>query len=85
MTKPLRLAMPLVTEFLDALRENQFFSRQQINDSIKAGLDGQPVFWASEGGLEVGTRFQIDPEKAVCVGDMQLGDLHPPVQKEISS
>lgn len=81
MTKPLRLAMPLVTEFLDALRDNHFYSRHQINDSIKAGLDGQPVFWASEGGLEVGTRFQIDPEKAVCVGDMQLGDLHP-VKKE---
>jgi hypothetical protein len=72
MTKPLRIAMPLVTEFLDALRENGFFHRQQINESIKAGIDGQPVFWAKENGLEVGTRFQIDPEKAISGSDLYL-------------
>lgn len=42
------------------------------NESIKAGIDGQPVFWAKENGLEVGTRFQIDPEKAISGSDLYI-------------
>ena len=54
MSKPLRLAMPKTTEFIDALR--YAFGELQIDRSIRAGIDGQPTFWAAEAGQEIGTR-----------------------------
>lgn len=54
MSKPLRLAMPTTAGFIDALREA--FGASQIDRSIRAGIDGQPTFWACENGQEIGTR-----------------------------
>jgi hypothetical protein len=56
----LREAMPETTAFIDALRAA--FGADAINPSIKAGMNGQPTFWAQENGIEVGTRA---PEGAV--------------------
>jgi hypothetical protein len=53
--KTMREAMPVVAAFVDDLR--QVFGAETINRSIAAGVRGQPgKFWASEGGVEVGTR-----------------------------
>lgn len=55
--KPLRLAMPHTAGFVDALREA--YGAPQIDAAIKAGIDGQPTFWARENSQEVGTRAPI--------------------------
>ena len=52
--KPMRQAMPRVAEFIDALREA--CGAASIDRSIRAGIDGQPTFWAAEAGQEIGTR-----------------------------
>lgn len=52
--KNLRQDMPLVTEFVDAMREA--FGAEPGNAAIRAGLDGQPTFWARENGHEIGTK-----------------------------
>lgn len=54
--KPMREAMPTVAGWIDELRE--VFGADQINPSIKAGMEGQPTFWARENGVEVGTKFE---------------------------
>lgn len=52
--KNLRESMPLITAFIDECRE--VFGAEAINQSIRAGLDGQETFWARENGIEIGTR-----------------------------
>lgn len=54
MAKPMRQAMPRVAAFIDALREA--YGAATIDRSIRAGIDGQPTFWACENGQEIGTR-----------------------------
>lgn len=58
MTKPnsLREEMPLVTAFIDDLRAA--FGADQINASIKAGINGAGTFYASENGREIGSKSQ---------------------------
>lgn len=53
-TQNLREAMPLTTGFIDALRAA--FGADAINPSIKSGINGQPTFYATENGIEVGTK-----------------------------
>jgi len=55
MTKPLRQAMPTVAAWIDALRDA--FGAEEINAAIKAGIDGQPTFYAAEGGQQIGTKL----------------------------
>lgn len=51
----MRESMPTIAAFVDELRE--VFGAETINRSIKAGMAGQPgKFWATEGGMEVGTK-----------------------------
>lgn len=52
MSQNLRAEMPTVAAWIDELREA--FGADQINPAIKAGMNGQPTFWAKENGLEVG-------------------------------
>jgi hypothetical protein len=54
MAKPLRETMPLCAGFIDEMR--QAFGAAEINASIKAGIEGQPTFYASENGVEIGTK-----------------------------
>lgn len=68
----LRVDMPLVTEFIDAVREA--FGRAPVDAAIRAGLDGQPTFWASENGIEIGVRT---PDTGVPVSQMVIGPLLP--------
>ena len=46
--------MPVVTEFIDSVREA--FGTDVVNGSIKAGLAGDGSFYANENGVEVGSR-----------------------------
>ena len=48
MSKPMRDAMPKVSEFVDACRG--VFGVLSINNAIRDGIDGLPTFYASEGG-----------------------------------
>lgn len=50
----LRDAMPITASFIDALREA--FGADGINEQIRRGIKGEPVFWAFENEMEVGTR-----------------------------
>lgn len=51
----LREQMPVVTAFIDNMREA--FGTEFMNDIIKRGGRGEPVFWASENGIEYGTKM----------------------------
>lgn len=70
----LRADMPLVTEFIDAVRE--VFGRAAVDAAIRAGLEGQPTFWARENGFEVGVRA---PDTGVPVSQMVIGPLRATV------
>lgn len=77
MTKPLRETMPLCAEFIDACRE--VFGAAEINAAMRAGLDGQPTFYASENGHAIGTK-SID--RGIPLSELQIGPLSAPVQTE---
>ena len=70
MTKPLRQKMPLVAAFIDDLRTE--FGAEYINDIIRSGIDGQPVFHASENGHQVGTPLPSVAGKSVSMADIDL-------------
>ena len=79
MSKPLRQSMPTVAGWIDELRET--FGADAINAAIRAGIDGQPTFYAKENGQEVGTRFVPDPAKTVCLADCIVGPMNLPAKK----
>lgn len=70
MTKPLRQKMPLVAAFIDDLRAA--FGAECINDIIRAGLQGQPVFHASENGYQIGTPLPSVEGKSISMADIDL-------------
>ena len=74
MTKPLRQTMPTTADFIDAMRDA--FGAAAINSQIKAGIDGQPTFWAKENGQEIGTRAPHSAERAVSLSDTIIGPLN---------
>ena len=70
MTKPLRLQMPETAAFIDDLRAA--FGADCINATIKAGMNGQPVFHARENGHEIGTALPCCAERSVAMSDIDL-------------
>jgi len=74
MTKPLRHSMPETAAFIDAMRDA--FGAEMINAAIKAGIDGQPTFWASENGQEIGTRAPYSAGKAIKLSDTLVGPMN---------
>jgi len=50
----MREQMPTVAAWIDSLRET--FGKEHIDQQIRAGMKGQPVFFASENGHEIGTK-----------------------------
>ena len=54
MKKNLRDEMPEVTAFIDSMRKE--FGAAEIDSIIRRGMRGEPVFYAREGGIEIGTR-----------------------------
>ena len=49
------------------------FGAECINDIIRAGIDGQPVFHASENGHSVGTPLPYDARQAISLADVSIG------------
>jgi len=49
--------MPGVTAFIDSMRAA--FGKEVIDSIIRRGMRGEPVFFAKENGIEVGTRFCV--------------------------
>lgn len=82
MTKPLRQAMPETAAFIDACRAA--FGADTINAAIKAGINGQPTFWASENGQEVGTKAPCDKNRAVSLSDIQIDRQKPTTPHHVS-
>lgn len=54
MSGELRQAMPTVASWIDELRAA--FGADMIDAAIRAGIAGQRTFYASENGVEVGTK-----------------------------
>lgn len=50
----LREQMPVISAWVDSLRD--VFGKESIEGQIRKGMKGEPTFWASENGNEVGTR-----------------------------
>lgn len=73
MTKPLRQAMPETAAFIDAMRDA--FGDEMINAAIRAGIDGQPTFYASENGQEIGTRAPYSAERTISLADTIVGSF----------
>lgn len=71
MTKPLRQSMPETAAFIDAMRDA--FGADMINAAIRAGIDGQPTFYACENGQEIGTRAPHSAERAISLADTSVG------------
>lgn len=51
----LRETMPLTAAFIDGLRE--MCGKDEIDDIIRRGMRGEPVFYARENGVEIGTKI----------------------------
>lgn len=74
MSKPLRQKMPTVAAWIDELREA--FGQEMIDTAIRAGINGQQAFHASEGGESIGTEFDSAPSVTLAetvVGRMFAG------------
>lgn len=56
--------MPGTAALIDYLRD--VFGTEMINAAIRAGMDGQPTFWAHENGQSIGT--PQPPEKTATAG-----------------
>ena len=78
MTKPLRATMPIVAAWIDQMRSA--FSAEEINAAIKAGMNGQPTFYARENGIEVGTRYHAPESRTVALADIQIGPMFAAVK-----
>lgn len=63
--------MPTVAAFIDQMRDA--FGADFINETIRAGMQGQPVFHASENGHSVGTPLPYDARQAVSLADVSIG------------
>lgn len=68
MTKLLRKIMPFTASIIDDFRTN--WPEAGIVQAVRAGMDGQPTFYASEAGHQVGTPIPYDPAKAVSLATL---------------
>ncbi len=69
MSKPLREQMPIVTQFIDECR--LAFGAEMVNDQIQLGRQGAQTFYASENGIEIGTKF-TEPKIFITADRMVL-------------
>ena len=76
MTKPLRETMPFTTSIIDDFRAN--WPEADIVAAVRAGIDGQPTFYAKENGVEIGARAPYDANKAVALSDTVISSKYVP-------
>lgn len=69
MSKPLRDSMPSVAAFIDECRI--VFGAEFVNEQIRKGMHGSPTFYASENGIEVGTKMP-EPKKFITADKMVI-------------
>lgn len=69
----LRAEMPATTAWIDSLRAA--FGADQINPSIKSGMEGGSAFYASENGHVLGKQ---DARHGVSLADMVLSPTQTP-------
>lgn len=62
--------MPTIAALIDDLRAA--FGPETINEAIKAGIDGQPVFHARENGYQIGTPLPSVEGKSISMADIDL-------------
>lgn len=67
--------MPETAAFIDAAR--QAFGADCVNDSIRKGMQGLPLFHAVENGREFGTPLEPLSPKSLSAAELVLGDLQP--------
>lgn len=68
MTKPLRQAMPFTAGIIDDFRAN--WPEAGVVQAVRAGIDGQPVFYSRENSHQIGTPIPYEPNKAVRLSDI---------------
>lgn len=73
MTKPMRLAMPKVTAFIDDFRDA--FGKDMIDAQIRIGIKGGQAFYAKEGGQSIGT--PLAPVDGVKLSETVVGRMFP--------
>ena len=54
--RELKEKMPGVAAFIEQMVE--MFGKEAIHSQIRKGLTGEPTFWASENGHEIGTKVE---------------------------
>lgn len=69
----LRTEMPITAAWIDSLRAT--FGADQINPSIKSGMQGGGAFYASENGHVLGKQ---DARQGVSLADMVLSPANTP-------
>ena len=74
--------MPTVAAWIDEMRAA--FGAEVINPAIKAGMEGQPTFCASENGITVGTRAPQAADKTVSLADIHIGPFNAPQAQQIN-
>lgn len=62
----MRDKMPETAAFIDKMREA--FGEIEVNQVIKRGMKGEPVFYAEENGHRIGTYDQPNPDKCLYIG-----------------
>ena len=60
--------MPFTAAIIDDLRTH--WPESGVVQAVRAGIDGQPVFHASENGHQIGTPIPYEPNKAVRLSDL---------------
>jgi len=76
----LRDEMPLTAAWIDSMREA--FGLEHINQQIKAGINGQPTFYAIENGFEVGTKDKRKFGELNVEQYLSLGKKFKPIEKK---
>ena len=74
MSKPLRQTMPFATSIIDDFRAN--WPESGIVEAVRAGIAGQPTFWAKENSQEIGTRAPHSADRAVSLSDTIIGPMN---------
>lgn len=75
----LRLAMPVVYEFIEACRAA--FGKDMTNTQIRLGMEGAETFHASEKGIEIGTKIR-EPKVFLTLDKMRILDKDDPWEKQ---
>lgn len=76
----MRDQMPQVAAWVDGLRAE--FGTEAIDASIRAGLNGEPTFYAVEAGREIGCRATVErTARTLVLGRAELDEISREVRR----